>query len=137
MKNILIFSVLALALCFASCKPDDDDNTDDTVMKSVIKGKVTYEETETGDEGNAAGAIVKLHKGSEQDKLKEVTADGSGNYQITGIIVDKTDAAKIVYQLSATFSKTFGGTPVNFTGRSDSITIKGNDTIICNLHMIN
>ena len=130
MRNILIIAAITCACCFTSCKEKEEN---DLILKTVIQGKITYEDYETGQEGNAAGAIVKIHLGNEEGELKQVTADNTGFYQMTGIAVNTLVNTKIYYQLSGEYTATIGGDELTFIGRSDSISIKGNDTIVCNI----
>ena len=131
MRNILFLSVLAFAISFTACKPEEEE----PLIVSVIEGHVTYEDTETGWEGKATKAIVKLHKDTEEGALKEVVADDYGFYQITDIIINNTAETKPTYQVSAEFKMTIGGSATTFTGRSENITPNGNDTLTCDLHL--
>lgn len=130
MRNILFLSVLAFAISFTACKP-----VEEPLIVSVIEGKVTYEDTETGWEGEAKNAVVKLHKETEEGALKEVVADDNGYYRITDIIMNNTAETKPTYQISAEFKMTIGGSATVFKGRSKNITPAGNDTITCDLHL--
>ena len=132
MRNILALTVVALVLCFASCKPEEEE----PILKSVIQGKITYEETETGWEGDAKSASVKLHNVNNETPLKEVTANDTGFYQISGIMIDLNDTSKILYQVSAKFIMKFGNEETIFEGRSANIELKGNDTVTCDIHLI-
>lgn len=132
-RNILALTVLALVVCFASCKPEEED----PVVKSVIQGKITYEDTETGWEGDGKNATINLHYLNNEESLVKITANDTGFYQINEIHVVLNDTAKKFYQISAKFSMTFGGGETIYEGRSNSIELKGNDTIICNLNLKN
>ncbi|MDD2621987.1 MAG: carboxypeptidase-like regulatory domain-containing protein [Bacteroidales bacterium] len=124
-KNYVLILLAALAITTVSCKEDDPDPDSDLEV-SVIKGQISYFDSESGLEGKADHASVKLHKGSAEKALKTVTTDDQGNYQINGILNG-------VYTVSAEYYFSVDNT--TFTGRSDSITITKSDTIICDLHM--
>lgn len=133
MRNVLALTVLALVVCFASCKPEEEN----PVVKSVIQGKITYEDTETGWEGDAKNATINLHYLNNETSLVKVTANDTGFYQINEIHIILNDTAKRLYQISAKFTMGFGATPTLYEGRSNSIELKGNDTVVCNIHLIN
>jgi hypothetical protein len=131
MRNILALTVVALVLCFASCKPEEED----PILKSVIQGKITWEDDESGQAGDGMKAKVALHSGNNETALTTVTANDTGFYQISGITVVVNDTSKVLYQVSAEFKRTFGATVETFIGRSPDIELKGNDTVICDLHL--
>ena len=126
-KSILFIAFLACAMCFISCK-EKEEEPEEVVLVNIIQGTITYEEELTGREGNASGATVDLHKGSEEKSILTVTANDKGFYQFTGILND-------TYQVSSKFELNVNP-PTTFTSRSDSIILKGNDTITCDIHMI-
>lgn len=129
MRNILILFVLTCAF-FVSCKEEEEESN--LVLKSVVQGTVTYRDEGTGQEGNASGATIKVHIGNAEESLKEFKTNNSGFYQIP-IAVNSLIKNKIYYQLTGVYTTTIVDEEFTFTGRSDSISFKGNDTIVCNL----
>lgn len=129
MKRVLIYTCLFFTFTFYSCEEEKN------IVNSVIQGKITYEEGDSGWEGDAKNATVKLHIGQEEGAVQEVTANETGFYIFPKITVN-LDSALTDYTVSAEFRMQIGGTPIIFTGRSEVVTPKGKDTIVCNLHLI-
>ncbi len=129
MKRVLIYTCLFFTFTFYSCEEEKN------IVNGVIQGKITYEEGDSGWEGDAKNATVKLHIGQEEGAVQEVTANDTGFYIFPKITVN-LDSALIDYTISAEFKKSFGATQTVFTGRSNVVTPKGKDTIVCNLHLI-
>ncbi len=129
MKKVLIYTCLFFTFVLYSCKEKEN------IAYSIVQGKITYEERETGWEGNAKNAVVKLHIEQEEGVVSEITANDTGFYILPKIAVN-LDSAFINYTVSAKFIMGIGGGSTIFTGRSKVITPKGNDTIICDLHLV-
>lgn len=126
-KNFFILLLATLVIGFVSCKePEPEPEPEPPLDVSVIQGEVTFFETETGFEGKATNATVKLHKGTAEKSLKEVQTDNNGFYQISGILNG-------TYTVSADFVHGVAGP---FYSRSDSIVITKSDTIICDIELI-
>ena len=127
-KNYFILLLATLVIGFVSCKEKEPEpELEPPLDISVIQGDVTFYETETGLEGEAVNATVRLHKGSAEKSIKEIQADDKGFYKFSGVLNG-------TYTVSAEFVFGVGGT--TFSSRSDSIVITKSDTITCDIEMI-
>ncbi|OQA91478.1 MAG: hypothetical protein BWY27_00556 [Bacteroidetes bacterium ADurb.Bin234] len=128
-KNYFILLLATLVIGFVSCKEKEPEPEPEPPLDvSVIQGDVTFYETETGLEGKAVNATVRLHKGTAEKSIKEIQADDKGFYKFSGVLNG-------TYTISAEFTL-FGAGGTQFSSRSDSIVITKSDTITCDIEMI-